>query len=443
MLTPSKIKSRLFHVIDDLEKHIDQFVRSPGRDFTRHRSCSFKDCIKLLLHLQNHSLQKEIDQFFKFSRKPQPSSSAFVQQRQKFNDKLLPQLFYAFNQAVPFSSLYRGLRLIACDGSDINLPKCSKDLRYFVRYKKNSRIAGYWQMHINTFFDILEQRYLDVVLQPRPEMNEVAALCTMVDRYISDIKALFIADRGYPSFNLFAHIIENHQYFLVRSCNIYAGNSFLKHLGLPESGEFDRDVSITLTRSRKKCFSKHPEKYRCISPGTRFDYIPPNDKDTTYTLSFRVVAVEISRGNIEFLLTSLPREEFPPSELKILYNMRWNIEQSYRSLKYSLSLSTLHSVKREYIVQEIYAKLTMYNFTSLLTRTVPEEDLPSRKKGNKWDYRISFSNSVSVTQQFLCMYIRNKDIRRLLLRAPSAIHPGRQNPRVLQTQSVRPLNNRG
>ena len=215
MLTPSIIKSRLMDIIDDLEKNIHLFVKSPGKNLTRHRSLPFKDCIKLLLSFENHTLQKEIDHFFKYTGNTLPSSSAFVQQRNKFNEKLLPHLFYAFNKAIPFSSVRNGLHLLACDGSDINLPKLANDTIYLVKYKKNSRIKGYWQMHINTLFNIVEQRFVDAVLQPRPEMSESAALCEMVDRYPSDHKALFTADRGYPSFNLFAHIIEHHHYFLM------------------------------------------------------------------------------------------------------------------------------------------------------------------------------------------------------------------------------------
>jgi len=442
MLIPSKIKADLTHVLDNLEQNVHQFVKSPGRDFTRHRDFPFKDCIKLLLSFENHTLPKEIDNYFTFNNGCPPSSSAFSQQRAKFNDRLFPQLFNDFNRAIPFSSTYLDLDLLACDGSDINLPTLSQDNLYYVKYKKKSRIGGYWQMHINTLFNVCERRFFDVELQPRPQMNEQAALCAMVDRYPSDRNALFIADRGYPGFNLFAHIIEHNHYFLVRTCSIYAPNSFLKHMDLPKSGEFDKEVSITLTRSRKKCYSKHPEKYRYLNPRRRFDYIPGGDTETCYTLNLRVVAVEISEGNMEYLLTNLPSETFPPSELKTLYGMRWATELSYRSLKYALSLSTLHSAKRENIIQEVYAKLTMYNFTSLLEQTV-KELLPSKEKGNKWDYKASFSNAVSVAQRFLRMPICDRILKRLLLRSPSAVHAGKKNPRIVKTQSVKPLNNRG
>ena len=84
----------------------------------------------------------------------------------------------------------------------------------------------------------------------------------------------------------------------------------------------------------------------------------------------------------------------------------------------------------------------MYNFTSLLARTA-EKKLPSQKRKHKWDYKVSFSNAASVAQHLLNTHVNNKTILKLLLRAPSAVHPGKQNPRVMQTQSVRPLNNRG
>ena len=50
--------------------------------------------------------------------------------------------------------------------------------------------------------------------------------------------------------------------------------------------------------------------------------------------------------------------------------MRWGIETSFRDLKYSLALSYFHSKKTENILQEIFAKLTMYNFAELITSHV-------------------------------------------------------------------------
>lgn len=50
--------------------------------------------------------------------------------------------------------------------------------------------------------------------------------------------------------------------------------------------------------------------------------------------------------------------------------MRWGIETLFRELKYSIGLSNFHAKKVTYILQEIYAKLTMYNFCEVITSFV-------------------------------------------------------------------------
>ena len=50
--------------------------------------------------------------------------------------------------------------------------------------------------------------------------------------------------------------------------------------------------------------------------------------------------------------------------------MRWGIETSFRDLKYTLGLLHLHSKKVDFVHQEIFAKLTMFNFCQLITQSV-------------------------------------------------------------------------
>ena len=80
-----------------------------------------------------------------------------------------------------------------------------------------------------------------------------------------------------------------------------------------------------------------------------------------FKLSFRLVRFPISDTMQETIITNLDADEFPAAEIKRLYAMRWGIETSFRELKYTLGLLHLHSKKVEFIHQEIFAKLTMYN----------------------------------------------------------------------------------
>ena len=46
--------------------------------------------------------------------------------------------------------------------------------------------------------------------------------------------------------------------------------------------------------------------------------------------------------------------------------MRWGIETSFRDIKYAAGMVFFHSRKNELILQEIYAKLILYNFSEAI-----------------------------------------------------------------------------
>lgn len=50
--------------------------------------------------------------------------------------------------------------------------------------------------------------------------------------------------------------------------------------------------------------------------------------------------------------------------------MRWGIETSFRELKYAIGLTGFHARKPDFIKQEIYARLLLYNYCELITTHV-------------------------------------------------------------------------
>ena len=89
-----------------------------------------------------------------------------------------------------------------------------------------------------------------------------------------------------------------------------------------------------------------------------------------FALDFRIVRFKITEDTYETVITNLDPFSFPSEELKKLYNMRWGIETSFRELKYTVGLLHFHAKKVENITQEIFARLTMYNFCELITSHV-------------------------------------------------------------------------
>ena len=114
-----------------------------------------------------------------------------------------------------------------------------------------------------------------------------------------------------------------------------------------------------------------------------------------YDLTFRIVRFPISDTTCETVITNLNADQYPLPEIKQLYAMRWGIETSFRDLKHTLGLLHLHAKKVEFILQEVFAKLTMYNFCELITQSVVIQ-----QKQKKYTYKVNFSDSVHVCFEF-------------------------------------------
>ena len=145
-----------------------------------------------------------------------------------------------------------------------------------------------------------------------------------------------------------------------------------------------------------------------------------------YILHFRIVRFPISDTSFETIITNLDTEGLPAAEIKRLYAMRWGIETSFRNLKHKLALLHLHAKKAEFVYQEIFAKLTMYNFCQLITQSVV---IQQGKK--KYAYKVNFSDAAHVCLQFFLGKVPPSNVEALLMRFISPIRPGRKGTRKL------------
>ena len=181
-----------------------------------------------------------------------------------------------------------------------------------------------------------------------------------------------------------------------------------------------------------KSLYKNRNHYKYIASNTTFDYLPSknrkHDPVPIYTLYFRILRLKISGSSYETLLTNL---DFPFVEFKSLYALRWGIESSFRDLKYTIGLASFHSKKVEHILQEIFARLTMYNFAELTTQSVV-----IRHKNRKYLYHVNFSAAVHICRQVFRGNVSPPDIEALISRYISPIRPDRGSPRKLTPKGV-------
>ena len=401
MITPQMIKQRFQSAVRKVTAHIQDFSVHPGKDFSRIRKLPPDSLIRFLVAEGASSTRVELLDFFGFDPDA-PTSSALRQQRAKLRPEAIKEVLDTFNASLigmdqPLRRAAPGYRCLAVDGSSASFystPQFSPD-SYFVSQGHSAK--GFYSVHVNALFDIDTHLYMDALLQPVHEKDEFRAFCIMVDRIplIPGIRDIYIGDRGYCSYNDMAHVIEKDQYFLFRSKDVLS-KGILKNLGLPTDGAFDRTVTITLERRQSKKIPIPPgSQPRFIGADISFDYVQYGSDDT-YTMTFRVVRIQLPSGAYECLVTNLPLEEFPPERLAELYFSRWKIECAYRDLKYTIGMTSFHSCKAMHVEQEVYAKLLLYNITEALVQSTVLE-----ARNTKHEYQVNFTRAAHICRVFL------------------------------------------
>ena len=364
------------------------------------------------------------------------SASAFVQQRSKILPEAFETIFRLFSETTEGGPLYKGYRLIAVDGSDIQIPTNPQDPESY--FPGSSGQKPYNLLHLNAMYDLRQRTYVDAIVQKRHAYDECRTLVDMVDRSSWKQPAIIIADRAYESYNVLAHIQEKGWYFLIRVKDFGRSSGFAAGLDLPFTDTFDRPIQLSITRKQTneiKQLCKQRNNYRWIPANVVFDYLPSKiirqQPALFYQISFRIVRFQITENTYETVVTNLPADGFPSSELKKLYAMRWGIETSFRELKYTLGLLHFHAKKTEHILQEIFARLIMYNFSELITSHVVIQ-----KQNRKYAYRANFSAAVHICRQFFLGNVSPPDVEALIARHVSPIRPGRCKPRVLSAKTA-------
>ena len=93
-----------------------------------------------------------------------------------------------------------------------------------------------------------------------------------------------------------------------------------------------------------------------------------------------------------------------------------------------------YNKKLDYIKQEIFARLTVYNFCELITSKVIIE----QQKRNQYTYQANFAMAIYICKKYLQSNPSQSspDIELLIRRNTLPIRPGRRDPRKVKAQSA-------
>lgn len=419
------VTDSLTNLISELSNNPSLFLKNPKTDFTRNRKIDFKTFIGITINSSGGTMSKELLDYFDFNANT-PSVSAYTQQRSKVLPEAFEYLFHSFTQEnITSVNKFKGYRLVACDGSNLTIATNPNDPE--TAYKSNQFGAITNHLHLNAFYDVLNRIYLDALVQTASEYQEYRACINMMERS-SFNKAILIADRGYENYNVMAHAMKKGWKFVIRIKDKNS-NGIASGLKLPKTDVFDSDISITFTRRQTK--STKNAGYKFMPTCQTFDYLPIKSKET-YSMRFRIVRFAISENSYEMLVTNLNNNEFSTEDLKKIYHLRWGIETSFRELKYAIGLTNFHARKVDYIKQEVFARLLLYNYCELITTHVIQQ-----MKNKDKTKQVNFTIAIYICREFL----RNKrnlsppDVIKLIEKHVLPIRPGRKDPRKVKPQA--------
>ncbi len=418
--TAGALRELLISMIQEMGEHPEDYVKNPGKDFTRRRTLTLPELVCLILTMDEKSVWKGLLGYFQH-KLDTPSASAFVQQREKLLPCAFADLFQRFTDSLTPRKSFRGYRLLAVDGTSLKSASYPEDAD---AYQSGTERQHGWNLHhINALFDLENGIYTDVLVQKEHTKNEDKALREMAENSKVSEPVILLADRGYESYNNFACLEKRGWKYLIRLRDRH--RKYAYGVALPSRPEFDFPVRLTLGRLTPRQMEQRgipvPEMYFCIPNNVTFDYLTQGS-DNFYPFTARIVRLKRKDGRMETLITNLDQAQFPPAVLKSLYAWRWGMETSFRELKYTVGLVHLHSKKSELILQEIFSAFIIFNFTQAAAWEV---DATLGK--SKYKRHVNFSDAVYLC----CQALRGKslDASALLVRKLLPRRPGRWYPR--------------
>ncbi len=175
---------------------------------------------------------------------------------------------------------------------------------------------------VMTITDALRQLPMARKIVPcdRSERHEVMDLIELVPE-----NGVILGDRGFPSHEFFAFLLENYKGHFVIRCPAKSSFKEIEQMKTP-------DAPLTIRG-----------------------------------LTLRAIRVESPDGTQSILFTNLmDKKKYSGASIRNLYFKRWQIESHYRDEKCSMDLEHFHSKSSNGVKQELFASLIMMTIARIL-----------------------------------------------------------------------------
>jgi hypothetical protein len=331
-------------------------------------------------------LQREMDAFFKETENETFSIRKITKGGfSKSRRNLAPEAFLELNdiiwkdfyQEVEYLG-YKGHRLLAVDGTFLNLPNHESireefGIRDMGRGKKKDVPKS--MCLLSMLYDPVNYMTLDV--QPGPtDGSELQLLLKHLAKV--DKGDILIMDRGYPSRYLFSLLQSLGIHFIIRMRPFW-----LPYKQLAKSRK--QDITVTM-----EVPDGDYERYRQQFPGMK------------KTIKCRLVKVKADNGEEQILCTSLlDNAKYKLNDFGELYGLRWGIEEGFKMYKARVQIEAFSGKTAIAVKQDIYAKAMMMTLCASLAFPIEEKVI----KEYKADKKAGLVEHPAKNQSNLCILV--------------------------------------
>jgi hypothetical protein len=454
MKTALEILSEVQRVLlspEFMEKH-----KIRTEDFSRKPILTFAILIIFILNGIKKSTQVQLDAFVKVAMTGDITKSAFSDARKKIDSRAFIELnnvlifeYYTNNRF----RTYHGFIVFAIDGTSLQLPN-SKEITDKYGFATNDKKddKGMPISRASHVYDVLNGITISAYIEPynTPERN-------IYFKHIKDIrdfkqknnieKILIILDRGYPSLGVILAAISLGIDVLAR-CR----SDFLKKTIAGMVRNNQKDIVFKCSDLWPKLNAK--QKRELKRNGLDFKLLENK--------SLRILVIELSTGEKEFLITTLVDQEvYKYDYFAELYFSRWGIEENYKFIKIRVEMENWSGLTLHSIDQDFYATIFSTNAHQLLLnqaqveieeektiicnrRIIKTIDKVQKKQTKKYEYKINRNVSMGTFKDKIIYALLGpgEDLGKICEQVISQskkslipIRPGRKIPRIIKVSN--------
>ena len=393
----------------------EQYKKSP-KDFTRKRKLGFKEVLEISINKSTKSLSLELYNYFNMSpERIGVTTSAYIQAREKIKPNLYKELalcisegFYTPLYAHQQKTYLNRYRVLGVDGSLLELPQEDELVSHYGVIKSGHIGQEVVRARMSGVYDVMNKLLVDVALSPLKE-SEPYQLRTYHLNKLGPTD-LLVLDRGYSGYDLLADLDRRQIQFVIRA-------------------------KVSHSNLIRQFYESDATSCEVLYPANKHI----KDYKTLPAIRVRFAKIQLSSGEQEILITSLLDEELHPlSNLDYLYNLRWQEEEFFKSLKSQLKIETFSGTKADLILQDFYIALLIYNLYAVMVIDLePELQVYNRPATRKYKYQVNKNAAFGFLKQKIIPLLRSQkderqiydELKALFFSHKLPIRPGRSNPR--------------